>query len=183
MIRAILIRREQGLAGDCTSKIPFKSIFRTTFAPGLLSATDVAVSALIPAVELPQFGNDGETWISVTVLVQSGRTIGFGRLLGREAKTVNAMTALVRHEATRQRVCVRNALDDPALGRDYARGFEGIQTADYALTIHGLAIGFANGVITGPSCGRIDVLVPYRLAEPLLSPLGKRLVAEVSLPR
>jgi hypothetical protein len=53
------------------------------------------------------------------------------------------------------------------------------KTLDYALTTRGLAIGFANGVVTGPACGRIKVLIPYQLALPYLSQLGKKLVAGV----
>jgi hypothetical protein len=159
--------------------MPIKSTFRTTFAPRLVSATDVAVSALIPTVELAQFGNDGETWISVTVLVKSGRTVSFGRLIRSEPKTAAATSALVRREAIRQSLCVRNALGAPTVGRAYARGFANIRTVDYALTTRGLAIGFANGRVTGSACGRIEVLVPYRLAEPYLSKLGAQLVGHV----
>lgn len=180
VIRTLVVKRAHDLTnGPCPSAMSIKSTFRTTFAPRLLSATDLAISALIPTIELAQNGNDGETWISVTVLVKSGKTVGFAHVIGSASKIVSAMTALIRREATRQSLCVRNALKDPTLGSAYAAGFARIQTADYALTSRGLAIGFANGLVTGPACGRIEVLIPYRLAEPYLSKLGGQLVARV----
>jgi hypothetical protein len=160
-----------------------KGVYETAPTRSLISASSDVVSALVPVLSLLPGGNDGATWLSVTVLVPSGRVVTFRDLVAAEHRRLAALGALVRSRAIRESVCVRNALKDPILGPSFANALRASYSENFALTSQGLAIGFANGTVTGPACGRIEVTVPYDLARPYLTPLGEQLTLSVRQPR
>jgi hypothetical protein len=183
VLRRVVTAHQQTLSRSCPTYRTIKGIFRTYVDRSLISASTALVSVLLPTLEVPPGGSEGETWLSVTVEVPSGSIISFKRMITDRPADIDALMAVVRKEAARQSVCVRNSLDDPQLGANFARGFSRISTDDFVLTADGLVIGFANGVVAGPACGRIKVRVPYRLIEPHLNEFGRTLVGVIRPPR
>jgi hypothetical protein len=148
-------------------------IYETAIDRGLTSASTIVVSALIPAVERYPGQNAGQTWISATVDVQSGRTVSLRQLLANPSLALPVLVgdwkARLRHTMLWSSVAV-----DPG---DYTPSFAHYRY--FALTPTGLAFGFSQ-----ESAGsRFAAVIPYRLVRPYLSPLGKRLVAGVRPPR
>ena len=148
-------------------------IYRTSVDQGLTSASTVVVSALIPVLKLYPGGNDGQTWISATVDVRSGKAVSLPQLLANPQLALPVL-------ASDWKAGLRNSLlwpfvvDDPA---SFTPSFAHYRY--FALTPTGLAFGFAQE----PAGSRIEAVIPYRLVRPYLSPLGKRLVAGVRRPR
>jgi hypothetical protein len=136
----------------------------------LLSASTVVVSALLPAQKLYPCGNDGNTWISVTLRVPSGKRVTLGQLFrDPEGEGLYRLgVAWFRVIAGDWRLlCVFPDLRhyEPTL-RNYRY---------FALTPRGLALAFWQE----PACNRVEGVVPYRALQPYLSGLGKQLVAGV----
>jgi hypothetical protein len=147
--------------------------YETAIDQGLISASTVVVSALIPALRLYPGGNDGQTWISATVEVRSGRAVSLRELL---ASPPLALPGLVRDWKARLRGSMlwRYVAEDPARYTPTLAHYR-----HFALTPTGLAFGFPQE----PAGSRFAAVIPYRLVHPYLSPLGRRLVAGVRRPR
>lgn len=168
-----------GATRGCRASPLMKFTYRTIPDKTLISASTKVVSALIPTLILPPLGNDGETWISETARVPSGVVVSFPSLIAGGRRGLSAVAVLIRRQAIRDKACVGNAVGDSSYG---PRSFDLRGRYDFALIRRGLAIGFANGQIAGPSCGRIEVTVPYALLQPYLSAAGRKLIADVRLP-
>lgn len=148
-------------------------IYETTIDQGLTSASTAVVSALIPALELYPGGDGGQTWISTTIDVRTGRQVSLRELL---ANPPLALRLLARDWKSR--------LGSPALRAYVAEDPDGYTPTfghfrHFALTPAGLAFGFPQE----PGGRRFAAVLPYRLVRPYLSPLGRRLVAGVRRPR
>jgi hypothetical protein len=141
---------------------------------GLLSASTVVVSALLPTRKLYPCGNDGNVWISVTVLVPSGRRVTLAQLFrdpeGEGFYRLGVAWFRVIARDWRLLCVVPHLADYEPTLRNYRY---------FALTPRGLALAFPQE----PACNRIEGIVPYRALRPYLSSLGKRLVAGVRAPR
>ncbi len=149
--------------------------YRTYFHPSLASASTVVVSALIPALELYPGGNDGQTWISVTVDMGTGKRVSLAQLVNREALPVitQAWGPAFLQAHPRCRWCsVWLRTDKPS----YPATFGNLGW--YALNPTGLAIGFPQY----PAGPRTVAVIPYRLVRAYLSPLGVRLIDGVRKP-
>jgi hypothetical protein len=137
---------------------------------GLLSASTVVVSALLPATELYPCGNDGKGWISITVRVPSGRRVTLAQLFrDPEGEGLYRLgVAWFRVIARDWRLlCVFPHLSHyESTLRNYRY---------FALTPRGLALAFWQEA----ACNRIEGIVPYRALQPYLSRLGKQLIAGV----
>ncbi len=138
--------------------------------PHLISASTVEVSALIPLVSLYPKGNDGEEWISVTVLVPSGKTVTISDLF-KEPRLGIAALARAWKEQLRlhQHLIWKYWAPESPTPQNYR---------DFALTPKGLAVGY----VGGGACGRFFAIVPYSILSRYLGPLGKILVAGVRQP-
>lgn len=183
-VRRAVVRAEPHAAPPGCPKHPLaRGIFQTELDKTLISASTAVVSALIPTLDIPPGGNDGETWIAVTARVPSGQVVGFRDLLAPGARALSKTADTIRRQAVRESACVKNALSpsNPS-AKDFAAGFAPSYSESFALTAHGLVVGFANGEVTGPACGRVAITVPYRLVAPYLSAGGRRLIAEVRPP-
>jgi len=139
-------------------------IYETGIDQGLTSASTVVVSTLIPALKLYPGGNDGQTWISATVNVRSGRAISLRQLLANPPLALPVLArdwkARLRHTALWPYVAEDTASYTPSFA--HYRYF--------ALTPTGLAFGFRQE----PAGSRFAAVIPYRFVHPYLSPLGKR---------
>lgn len=147
--------------------------YETGIDPGLTSASTAVVSALLPVQELSRSGAGGETWIAVTVAGQSGRTVTLSELLARAPLALPRLVSVWKSGLKGTALWARIA-GDPA---GYTPTLAHYRL--FALTPKGLAFGFPQS----PDGPRFAALVPYRLVQPYLSRLGRRLVAGVRRPR
>jgi hypothetical protein len=175
MLRRAVIADQQRYAPSARREtVPnVAGIYETAIDPELLSASTAVVSALIPARELYPGGNDGQTWISATIDVRTGRLVALRELL---ANPQLALMRLVRDWKARLRGSERwpGVAAHPA---DYTPTLAHYR--HFALTPRGLSFGFPQE----PAGSRLAVVLPYRLVHPYLSPFGRRLVAGVRRPR
>jgi len=175
-------------AKDLADRLPRPSGWGFTYRlvpnPRLISASTEVVSALIPALTLFPGGNDGETWFSVNLRVRTATPIRITDLFADPSRGLKALAAAVRKRLVATDPAVRNALSDPELGASFAHGLlprrENYQ--HFALTDHGLTIGFDNSRITWPAAGRRETTVPYSAIRPYLSRLGQELIQGVRRP-
>ena len=166
----------------------YTGIYQTSIDRRLLSASTVVVSALIPTLRLLPGGNDGSTWMSVTVQVPSGSKVGLLDLFTERARGFRALAAAVRRKVVTTNSCIGPSITSrivPSVGRLNAQGFAPkLRNYRYfALTARGLAVGLPNGQVGGPSCGRVLAIVPYGVLRPYLSPLGRKLILGVRRPK
>jgi hypothetical protein len=153
----------------------YRGVYETSIDRRLLSASTVVVSALMPATKLYPGGNEGNTWVAVTVRVPSGRLVSISSLFADPSRGLRALAsawkARVRRTNPRMWPCVRFHLPDYRPGARRYRYF--------ALTAHGLAVGFWQE----PACDRLAATVPYAVLRPYLGKLGMTLIAGVRRPR
>lgn len=174
-LRRVVVRDQRSYAPLARrhSVLNGAGIYETAIDRGLTSASTVVVSALIPALKLYPGGNDGQTWISATVDVRSGRAVSLPQLLANPSL---ALPVLARDWKARLRHTMLWAyVAEDAAG--YTPSFAHYRY--FALTPTGLAFGFGQE----PGGSRFSAVIPYRLVHPFLSPLGRRLVAGVRQPR
>lgn len=147
-------------------------IYETSIDRRPTSASTVVVSTLIPALKLYPGGNDGQMWISTTVIVSSGEAVSLRDLLRDPSR---ALPVLAREwKAQMRKTKLWGAVaEDPSSHTPTLRHYR-----NYALTPTGLAFGFAQEAATS----RLAAVIPYRLVKPYLSPLGIRLVNGVRPP-
>lgn len=174
-LRRVVVRAERRYAPSARRHQVRNSIgiYQTAIDRGLTSASTVVVSALIPALELYPGGSGGQTWISATIDVRSGKVISLRQLL---ANPPLALAVL----ASEWKAQLRHTVPGADLAKDadgYTPSFGHYR--NFALTPTGLAFGFGQG----PAGSRISAVIPYRLVHPYLTPLGKRLVAGVRRPK
>jgi hypothetical protein len=152
---------------------PFHGIYGTAIDHQLTSASTVVVSALMPARKYYPGGNDGETWISATVDVRSGRLVSLRELLAHPRLALPVLARDWKARIRRLRLFWPAVAEDPA---SYTPTFAHYRY--FALTRTGLAFGFPQE----PAGPRIAAVIPYRQVDSYLSPLGSRLVAGVRRP-
>jgi hypothetical protein len=141
----------------------------------LLSASSVVVSALLPALELNFCGNEGQGWVSVTVLVPSGRPVSLLDLFAQPSRDLRTLADAWKSQFR------KSDPNESGVVKLYPEffGAKAISRAYFALTPHGLAVGFWQ---VGPTA-RLKAVVPYTVLQPHLSKLGKTLVAGVRTAR
>jgi hypothetical protein len=158
-------------------------LYETLSAPSLISASTVVVSMLVPMVELyPPGGGEGARWLSMTVQVHSGRRVKITDLFADSSRGLLALAAAAQKLLIAANPCVRGSVADPTL--HFSDGFDA-HAANYryfALLPSGVTIGFVNGQVSGPACGRVRVTVPYSIVRPYLNSLGNLLIRGVRRP-
>jgi len=148
---------------------------------GLISASTVVVSALIPLRRRLPGGTGGETWLSTTVHVPSGSRVGLRDLFAEPSRGLRALAMVARRNLLSTNSCIGASARNPV----YARGFAPtVANYDhYALTTTGLVVGFWQEQVGAPTCGSVIARVPYSALRPHFSALGKRLIAGVRRPQ
>jgi hypothetical protein len=180
-----LIRRQYGSSPAFLSpNYRYRGLYRTSLRRDLLSASTASVSALVPLRRLLPGGNGGATWIAMTVRVPSGVHVGLKDLFAQPQRALVVVARAAERDATARSKCVRRSLQDGALGPRHKRGFAPLSRnyRYFALTASGFAIGFPGEQVASPLCGRVLVLIPYRVLRPYLSSLGHELIAGVRRP-
>jgi hypothetical protein len=149
----------------------YRGIYRTSVNRRLLSASDAVVSALMPAMKQYPGGSLGKGWLAVTARVPSGEPVTITNLFANPPSGLRVLATAwkTRFRRTNPQAwpCVqkrRSAYRPTATNYQY-----------FALTPHGLAIGFWQE----EACNRLYATVPYSTLRPYLSKLGSTLVAGV----
>lgn len=174
-LRRVVIADQHGYAPSARRYAGYPSgpgIYKTSIDRRLTSASTVVVSALIPALKLYPGGNDGQMWISTTVIVSSGEAVSLQELLRNPARALPVLAREWKAQARKTKLWGAVA-EDPRSYTPTLRHYR-----NYALTATGLAFGFAQE----PASSRLAAVIPYRLVKPYLSPLGIRLVNGVRRP-
>jgi hypothetical protein len=126
-----------------------RGIYSTSVDRRLVSASDVVVSALLPATKLYPAGTQGKTWVAATVEVPSGRAVGIEELFAEPRRGLRTLARAWLGRARRTWApCMRLVPDE---FRPTAANYR-----YFALTPRGLAVGFWQP----PSCNRIHEIVP-----------------------
>lgn len=167
-------RKRESVASKQSMRL-YPGVYKTSINRQLISASTTVVSALMPTLQLLPGGNDGAFWISVTARVPSGTTVDLQDLLGSR-NNLRALANIARRQILRSYACIRIV---PALS-GFASNWTNYRY--FALAPSGLAIGFPNGQVASPGCGRASTIVRYALLRPYLSKLGKQLVEGVRPP-
>ncbi|MGA2037610.1 MAG: hypothetical protein ABSH04_08525 [Acidimicrobiales bacterium] len=159
-------------------------VYALTPRSDLMSASSTVVSALIPALRLFPGGNDGEGWLSTTIDVSSGKSIQILDLFEAPAAALRAIGTSAHAFVMAGNSCVRGEDLYLEQTRQPVPGFSptGANYRYLALTRAGLAVGFPNGQLASPSCGRVEVTIPYKVIAPYLNKVGKSLVSGVRQP-
>jgi len=151
----------------------YRGVYRTSVDRGLLSASDLVVSALMPAMEQYPGGSLGKGWLAVTVRVPSAEPVTITSLFANPPTGLRvlatAWTTLFRRTSPQAWPCIQLHRSDY---RPTATNYR-----YFALTPRGLAIGFWQE----EACNRLYATVPYSTLRPYLSKLGSTLVAGVRL--
>jgi hypothetical protein len=157
-------------------------LYETSVELGLISASTVVVSVLMPSLQLFPAGNDGDRWLSINVDVATGRRVSIAALFTDPSQGLRAIATDARKRLPRANACVRQSLTDSTHGR--SRGFDPTITnyRNFALLPDGLAIGFPLGQVSDPLCSSAEITVPYSVVRPYLNALGHTLILGVRRP-
>lgn len=147
--------------------------------PGLgrSSVGSAVVSYLIATTAIYPGGNDGDGWVSATLLVPSAREVSISSLFDDPVKGLTAISTIAKDDIVATNSC---------LGQNVAEGDAADALAPtednysrFAMTPAGLSIGFEQGQLGGEACGRQVVTVGWDRIRPLLSAEGNKLVGEL----
>jgi hypothetical protein len=156
---------------------------------GLVSASSVVVSALIPVEEAYPAGVVDELWQSQTVESASGRAVaGLQALFSNPKRALSVVADRVYREVVTGKsgtdLCVQQ-VEGHHVTRGPPPGAFAPTAADYryfALTPSGVAIGIPQGAVASDACGRVEVTIPYLTLQPYFNSLGRLLVSGVRRP-
>jgi hypothetical protein len=149
--------------------------YRTTVDRGLISASSVVVSVLLPVrIELYQGQPGTPGWLAKTVPVPSGKEVRITDLFNDPDRGLRVLARAWKARVRRgwRAACV-NA---PEIADEYAQTARNYGV--FALTPSGLAVGANNY-----ECHGLFATVPYRIVRPYLSKLGVKLIAGVRRPQ
>jgi hypothetical protein len=194
-LRATVIddqRRYARLAGRRVKGIPLHQngpygLYQTGIGHWFIAASSAVVSGLLPDLELFPGGNDGAGWIPFTIRVPSGKPVTQLQLIAHGRRGVRAFTsAVLRYGKNQsgQNTCSGAAYRlvasrDPTFSALYPR--DQLGDTVIALVPGGVIVGTPNYVIP-PACGRIELVIPYRVIRPYLSPLARTLATGIRPP-
>jgi hypothetical protein len=173
---------------EVSSPPEWLGLYETWTKPELTLASTRVVSTLIPVRELYPGGNDGDTWVSATVLVPSGRRLIVRDLFASSHRGLRALAGEFSQRLLAANECVKESIanaPDDYIRKSMLSGFKPVSRnyRYFALTPRGLVIGFPLGQVSSPPCGRVRAAIPYAALDQYWSPLARRLIAGVRAPR
>jgi hypothetical protein len=150
-------------------------LYATDPQQGVLYADHTVVSVLVPLDALPPGGTSGETWISATVLVPSGRAVQISDLFAHPSEAMAALRTLLAKSLIASSACLVQSLGQvDGNASSLASGLQPTPAAfaHFALTPYGLTVGFPQGMLTDDACGNISATVTWSQLRPMLSAFG-----------
>jgi hypothetical protein len=183
---ALALREERSLGRTLPVEL---GRYAVTPEKGLVSASSVVVSALIPVEEAYPAGVVGEVWQSQAVETASGRAVvDLQQLFSYPKQALLVVADRVYSDVVTGKsptdLCVQEA-EGHQVTRGPPPGAFAPTAADYryfALTPTGVAIGIPQGAVASDACGRVEVTIPYLTLHPYFNSLGRRLVSGVRPP-
>lgn len=186
LLRAAVVADEhryaQGLPTTAKGLAP--GLYRLSPRLAYMSASTSVVSLLIPTLELyPPGGTEGAGWLSVTVDVARGRPVGIKDFFRTPRAGLVALSRAARRHLIATNGCVSSSKD--GRGESFVHGFDPTANdyRNFVLRPKGLILGFGNGHVSLPACGRTTVFVPYAVIRPYLNANGLLLISGVRRPR
>lgn len=184
------------LADEAQTKQDFAGLYQATTAEqtqpglyatypreGLLYANRSIVSVLIPKDSTPPGGNDGEAWISATLIVPAGRNVQVTDLFTKPGTALQTLRTLVGDDVIASSPCVAANLVN--IGSSVTGPITSLQPnattfEDFALSPYGLTFGFEQGMFADEACGAATATVSWESIQPMLSPLGTAIEEDVT---
>jgi len=154
-------------------------VYASDPARGVISASSTIVSALIPTTTIFPGGNDGDHWVSTTVLVPSAKTIGLADLFTDPAQALDIIAAMMKHHFLTSGGCVEQALTDPEFDSSTYLSDLDPKPSNYqhfAISPAGLTVGFDQGFLAAEACDSQIATIPWSALRQQLSPGGQQLV-------
>jgi hypothetical protein len=141
------------------------------------------VSALIPVTSIFPGGNDGEGWVSATLLVPSAKSVSLSSLFASPRHGLVVLAMAARTHLLANDSCLRPEILHPIVGGEWG-GLAPIASnyKNFALTPAGLTVGFGQGLLGAEACGAPAVTVSWPKIRPLLSAKGHRLISQLRNP-
>jgi hypothetical protein len=169
----------QSLAGlaqeEDSSQADGPGLYATNPQQGVLYADHTVVSVLVPFDALPPGGTSGESWISATVLVPSGRAVQISDLFTHESAAMAALRTLLAKGLVDSSTCLVQSLGQ--IDANESSLLSELQPTPatfvhFAVTPYGLTVGFPQGMVTDDACGNTSATVTWSQLQTMLSPLG-----------
>jgi hypothetical protein len=163
----------------------YPGVFKTLTQSTLISASTNIVSVLLPVLELFPAGNNGSTWLSITLRVPSASRVEIRDLFSNPIDGLKFLAYATRQRLGLTNPCFRKSLHDPIAAVGFSKGLRptAANYRHFVLTTSGLTIGFPIGQVADTACGRIQATVPYADLRPHISQAGETLIAGVRRPR
>jgi hypothetical protein len=159
-----------------------RGVYGAMSRQAFISANETVVSFLIPVVKVVPRLHVRATWLAATVETSSGRRVLLRELFRERDAGLKALAAAVRRRLLRTNACVRASFRrSPRLAKALAPRLASFRL--FALLPKGAEMAFPAKAIGSPSCGRVEVEVPYRLLLPYLSGYGARMISAVRAER
>ncbi|WP_194904123.1 alpha/beta fold hydrolase [Catenulispora rubra] len=165
--------------GSATQPGSYPGIYSSDPSKGEVSATTAVVSVLIPSTGIFPGGNDGDHWVSATMLVPSAKPVTFDSLFADPARARETISEAVLAHFLDPGQCVAQQLADPSAPARLGLAPTPDNYKHFAITPAGLTVGFDQGEIGMEACDRQSFTIGWPQLRSLLSPTGRTLVAEL----
>jgi hypothetical protein len=154
-------------------------IYSSDPSAGEVSASTAVVSALIPTTAVFPGGNDGDSWVSTTLLVPSATVVTLDSLFANPIQGLKAISDAAATHFLASNSCVSQALADPT-----SPNWQSLTPTEdnykyFAMTPAGLTIGFTQGALAAEACDRQSFTVGWPQLQSLLSSTGRKVVSEL----
>lgn len=142
--------------------------------PFVLTANRELISLLVPITRLFPGGTEGSGWISKTLTVPSGKPVALSEVVTSWMDFTGALSSKSNVVAR----CGGRKLSQPLIA-GIIRAVQTMATppTHFALSASDLVLGYSNGEVAALSCSRVSIAIPYRVASPYFTRLGRTLMA------
>lgn len=150
---------------------------------GSISASSAVVSVLIPTTAIYPGGNDGDSWVSATLLVPSATAVSLDELFATPSVGMAALANAARTQILSTSACVQQDYNSDDFGGTKHLD-EGISPSaanyhNFALSPVGLVLGFDQGQLAIEACDAQTTTIAWSQLTPFLSKLGQQVVSEL----
>jgi hypothetical protein len=157
--------------------------YATNPEKGSISASSAIVSVLIPTTGIYPGGNDGDSWVSATLLVPSATAVSLDELFATPSVGMAALANAARTQILSTSACVQQDYNSDDFGgpKQLDQGISptAANYHDFALSPLGLVIGFDQGQLAIEACDSQTTTIAWSQLTPFLSKLGQQVVTEL----
>ena len=156
-------------------------VYDTDGAKGFTSASTAVVSTMFLTNLIAPGGNDGQDWVSATLLVTSATPVQLAGLFTDYPKALAKISEIAKKHFTGTDECVQSVINDPIMGPHVLDGLDPDPKNyhNFALTPDGLVLGFGQGQIGIEACGADYIVIPWSAVRSLMTPASRTLIPEL----